>query len=329
MRHNVRTFDLFTAVLAVVGCLFAGNAHAQDAQDYPSKPIRIIAPVPPGGAVDALARIVAEKLREKWSQAVITENRDGAAGNIGAEAVFRAEPDGYTLLLTAGGVLVTNKMLYAKLTYDPEAFVPVSVVAANYSVLIVHPRIAAESLQQFIAFAKANPGRLDYASPGTGSGSHLTAELFKYVTGIDMLHVPYKGGAPALVAVISGQVPVNFGELGSVLPHVRAGKVRALAITSKMRNPSLPNVPTVSEVLPGFLATPWNGAVAPPGTPTAIANKLSTAIAEALKQPDVAKRLLDRNFETIGSTPAEMALFLKQERERWGNLIRAIGVKAD
>ena len=253
----------FLGALALAASLsFAASTQAQDAQTYPAKPIRFIVPVPPGGGVDALARIVAESLRSKWGQSVVVENRAGAGGNIGAEAVYKAEPDGYTLLFTAGGVLVTNKLLYAKLGYEPEAFVPVSIVAANYSVLIVHPKLGADSVQQLIAMAKANPDRLDYASPGSGTGSHLTAELFKSMAGVRIAHIPYKGTGPALADVLGGQVLSMFGELGSVLPHIRAGKLRALAVTSAKRNPSLPGVPAMSEVLPGFLATPWNGAVA-------------------------------------------------------------------
>jgi len=324
----MRNIFLCGAVLAA-SLAFAANTSAQDAQSYPGKPVRFIVPVPPGGGVDALARIVAEGLRSKWGQSVLVENRGGAGGNIGAEAVYRAEPDGHTLLFTAGGVLVTNKMLYATLNYEPELFVPVSMVAANYSVLIVHPRVAADSVQKLIALAKANPEQLDYASPGSGTGSHLTAELFKAMAGVKIAHIPYKGTGPALADIVGGQVATMFGELGSVLPHIRAGKLRALAVTSEKRNASLPDIPAMNEVLPGFLATPWNGTVAPPKTPVAIANKISAAIADGLRQPDIVKRLAERNFEPIGSSPEEMALFMRQEVERWGKVIRVIGAKAD
>jgi tripartite-type tricarboxylate transporter receptor subunit TctC len=310
---------------AAAALLLSANSHAQDAQTYPGRTVRFIVPVPADGGVDTLARIVAEVLRSKWGQPVVVENRAGAGGNIGAEAVFRAEPDGHTLLFTAGGVLVTNKMLYAKLGFDPEAFVPVSLVAANYSVLVVNPRkVAAESVQQLITFAKANPDRLDYASPGSGTGSHLTAELFKSAAGVKITHIPYKGTSPALNDIVSGQVGVMFAELGSVLPHIRAGTVRALAVTSEKRISSLPDVPALSEVLPGFLATPWNGIVAPPKTPPALASRISSAIADEIRQPDVVKRLNDRYFDVIGSTPDDMAHFMKQEVERWGTVIRTI-----
>ena len=324
----MRKLFLWGAFLSA-SLMFAANIHAQDAQAYPGKPVRFIVPVPPGGGVDALARMVAEGLRNKWGQSVLVENRGGAGGNIGAEAVYKAVPDGHTLLFTAGGVLVTNKMLYATLNYEPELFVPISVVAANYSVLIVHPKVAADSVQKLIAFAKANPDRLDYASPGSGTGSHLTAELFKAMAGIKIAHIPYKGTGPALADIVGGQVASMFGELGSVLPHIRAGRLRALAVTSDKRNPALPEVPAMNEVLPGFLATPWNGTVAPPKTPVAIANKISAAIAEVLRQPDTIKRLTERNFQPIGGSPEEMALFMRQEVERWGKVVRVIGAKAD
>jgi tripartite-type tricarboxylate transporter receptor subunit TctC len=309
--------------------LLAPAADAQDAQSFPGKPIKFVVPVPPGGGTDTLARIVGETLAKKWGQPVVVENRGGAGGNLGAEAVYKSDPDGHTLLFTAGGTLVNNKALYDKLNYDPAQFVPVSVVAANYSVLVVHPKVPASSVQQLIAYAKANPEKLDYASPGAGTGSHLTAELFKSMTGVQITHIPYKGTGPALGDLVGGQVTSMFAELGSVLPHIRAGKVRALAVTSEKRNASLPDVPTVAEALPGFIASPWNGVVAPPKTPAAVARKLSLAIAEGLRQPDVSKRLVERSFEPVGSTPEEMAAFMKQETERWDKVIRGIGLKAD
>ena len=316
---------LLFGIAVAVSLPFCVHSHAQDIAAYPNRSVRFIVPVPAGGGVDTLARIVAEVMRSKWGQPVVVENRAGAGGNIGAEAVYRADPDGYTLLFTAGGVLVTNKMLYSKLGFDPDAFVPVSLVAANYSVLVVNPKkVAAESTQQLIAFAKANPDLLDYASPGSGTGSHLTAELFKSAAGVKITHIPYKGTSPALNDIVSGQVGVMFAELGSVLPHIRAGTVRALAVTSEKRIAALPDVPTLSEVLPGVLATPWNGIVAPPKTPTALASRISSVIAEEINRPDVVKRLDDRSFDVIGSTPEQMAIFMKQEVERWGTVIRLI-----
>lgn len=322
MRGNV-----LRAGLALL--LFAAAANAQDVSVYPNKPIRFVVPFQPGGGTDALARIVGEGLQNKWGQPVIIENRGGAGGNIGAEAVYKADPDGYMLLFTAGGTLTNNKALYGRLNYEPEAFVPVALVAANFSVLVVHPKVPAGNLQQFIAYAKANPEKLDYASPGSGTGSHLTGEMFKVMAGVRIAHIPYKGTGPAMGDLVGGQVASMFAELGSVLPHIRAGKVRALAMTSEKRISALPDIPTVAEALPGFLSTPWNGAVAPPKTPMAIATKLSAAIGEVLRQPDVQKRLADRSFEAMGGTPEQMSLFMKQETERWDKVIRTIGLKAD
>jgi len=314
-------------MLLAAALAFSLAAHAQD---YPSKPIKIIVPTAPGAVSDNLARILAEMLREKWDQPVIVENRAGAAGNIGAEAVFRAAPDGYTLLFAVQPTLVVNKSLYARLAYDPDAFVPISVVAAATIVLVVHPKVAAEGVQQLIALARANPDRLNYASAGSGSTQHLTSELFKSRAGVKIVHVPYKGNPAAVVDLLGGRVDMMFAEISTALPHIRAGKLRALAIANEKRSPVLPEIPTVSELLPGFAVAPWWGMVAPPRTPSAIAEKISSAVAEVLRQPEVAKRLLDMgSIEAIGNSPAEMALFMRQERERWGNLIRAIGATAD
>ena len=303
---------------------------AAHAQDYPNKPVKIIVPTPPGGGPDVLARVVADKLWEKWGQAVIVENRGGAAGNIGMEVASKAAPDGYMLVFTPQPALVINKSLYTRLGYDPDAFEPISVVTAVPMVLVVHPKVAVQTVQQLIAYAKANPDRLNYASGGSGSTPHLAGELFKSRTGVRIVHVPYKGNAPAVGDLLGGQVDMMMLDLGSVLPHARAGKLRALAVLTEKRNPALPDVPAMSEVLPGFVVSPWWGMVAPPKTPAAITEKVSAAVAEVLKLPDVAKRLTEMGYlDAVGSTPAEMAQFLKVERERWGSLIRAIGAKAD
>lgn len=304
------------------------HAGAALAQDYPTKPIRIIVPYPPGGGVDFMARIVAEKLREKWGQPAIVENRVGGGGNIGTEYVAKASPDGHTLLFVAPGPMVINKSLYGKLAFDPDTLVPVSVVATVTNVLAVHPKLAADSVQQLIAFAKANPGRLNYATQAIGSVAHLTGELFQSTAGINIVHVPYKGAAPAIADLLGGQVDMAFLELSVVLPHIRAGKLRGLAVGDEKRHPSLPDIPAMTEVVPGLVFVTWYGFVAPPKTPHAIANKLSTAITEAVKQPDVAQQIRDRNAEVAGSTPEEMALLLKEERERYGKVIRATGMTA-
>jgi tripartite-type tricarboxylate transporter receptor subunit TctC len=299
------------------------------AQEYPSKPIRIVVPNPPGGALDTMGRAIGEKLREKWGQPVIPENRPGAGGNIGAEVVAKAAPDGYTLLITAPGPLVVNKYLFQDLSFDPDAFTPVSVVMSSPNVLVVRTGIAATNVRDLIAFAKANPGKLNYASQGTGTTAHLAAELFNSKAGVDLVHVPYKDSPGAILALVSGQVEVFFADLGNALRLIQAGKVRALAVGSEKRNSFLPELPAISEVLPGLISTFWAGIVAPPGTPSPLASQISAAIAEGLKRPDVLKQLHALNFEPVGSTPAEMSAFMKQERERWGGVVRSAGIKAD
>ena len=315
----------YTALAAPL-FLFLLTAHAQD---YPTKPISITVPAAAGGGLDRVARLLADKLRAKWNQPVMVENRAGAAGIIGSEYVAKAAPDGHTLLFAATGQLVINKSLYAKLNFDPDQFVPISLVTSAPNVLVVNPKVPAESVQQLIALAKAQPDKLSYASQGTGTTQHLSPELLKSLAGIHIVHVPYKGGAPALTDLLGGQVDMMFTEISGVLPHIRAGKLRALAVGSEKRASSLPTVPTMSEVIPGFVSMSWQGLVAPAGTPAAIANKLSGAVSEALHAPDVAKHISDANLESIGSTPTELAKFMTQERERWGKVIRATGAKAE
>jgi tripartite-type tricarboxylate transporter receptor subunit TctC len=305
-------------------------AFCAEAQDWPARTVRIIVPFPAGGSADLLPRVVAEKLSEKWGQPVIVENRPGAAGNIGADVVYRAEPDGYTLLSGPPPPLVINRLLYPKLTYDSSQFVPITVIGAIPNVLLVHPKTGVNTVQEFIALAKANPGRLNYASQGSGSTSHLTAELFKSMAGgLNITHVPYKGTAPALADLLAGQVEMMCDNLGVSLPHVKSGKLRALGVASTKRVPSLPDVPTLAEALPGFESIAWFGIVAPPKTPAAIAQKVSAGVADALKLPDVQKRLAEFSAEPMGLTPAQTAEFMKRETERWGAVIRSAGVRVD
>ena len=323
-----------TVVMVVMRSLLLAGAlalpFAVHAQDYPARPVKIIAPVPGGLGLDTFSRIVAEKLREKWNQAVIVENRTGVAGNIGAEAAFKAAPDGYTLLFSAHPALVVNKSLYARLSYDAEAFEPIGVLVKIPVVFVVHAGVAASSVQQLIALAKASPDKLNYASSGSGGTPHLAAEWLKTMEGLRIVHVPYKSNTNAVTDMLAGRVDMMFLNLDAVLPHIRAGKLRALAMAGDKRDAMLPDVPTMSEVLPGFVLDAWWGAVAPPKTPAALAQKISTAIAEVLRQPDMAKRLFDLgNIEPVGGTPADMARFMKQEREKWAHLVRASGAKED
>ena len=305
-------------------------ATTVSAQDWPQKTVRIIVPFPAGGSADLLPRYVGERLSQQWGQPVIVDNRPGAAGNIGATAAFQAEPDGYTLLSAPPPPLVINRLLYPKLGYDSAQFVPMTVIAAIPNVLLVNPKVSATSVGEFIALVKGNPGKLNYASQGNGTTSHLTAELFKSMAGgLQIAHVPYKGTAPALTDLLGGQVDLMFDNLGVSLPHVRSGKLKALAVASRTRVSSLPGTPTLAETLPGFEAVAWFGIVGPPKTPSAIAERVASGVAEALKNPEVLRRLAEMAAEPMGLNPAETAAFMKQETERWSAVIRSAGVKLE
>ena len=299
------------------------------AQEYPTKPIIIVVPFPPGGGVDRAGRLVGEKLRERWGQPVVVENRPGAAANIGAAYVAKAAPDGHTLLFTSPGPLVVNKTMFANLSYDPDQFVPVTVLMSGANMLTVHPKVGANTLEELLAYARANPGKLNYGTQGAGSTAHLATELLQSSAGITMVHVPYKGTGPAVADLLAGQVEVMFLEYANAGPHVRAGKLKLIAVGSEKRHPLLPDVPALNEVVPGFVSTNWTAVVAPPGTPSGIATKLSSTMAEILKLPDVAKQLQDLNNDPIGNTPEQMAAFVRQESTRWGQVIRKAGIKAE
>jgi len=316
--------------IALAICALIGPVGAQtDVAHYPDRPILIIVPYPPGGGTDILARVLAEKLQALLKQPIVIENRPGASGNLGSEAAFRAKPDGYTLLFSAQPPLVANESLYAKLNFDPDALVSVSVAATANIVLLVNPKVPVDTLQQFIDYAKANPGKLNYASQGIGSSGHLTGELFSMMAGVKMTHVPYAGTNPAVTDLIAGHVELMFGEMVTGGPFLGNGKLKLLGLGGEKRFPEYPDVPSISEALPGFFAKVWQGMVAPPGTPDAITNKLSVSINDALKMPDVAERLDKWYMTPVGSTPRDMDRFLKAERERWGNVIRASGTKIE
>jgi tripartite-type tricarboxylate transporter receptor subunit TctC len=298
------------------------------AQTYPSKPIQIIVPFVPGGGTDLLARVVADKLRDKFGQPVTVENRSGAAGNIGADAVFKAAPDGHTLLFTQPAPLVVNKALYGKLTFEPEQFVPIALVSIQDIMLAVNPKVPASSLPELIAYAWANPGRLNFGSSGAGSAPHLAAELFGSMAGVKMVHVPYKGSGESQAATLAGHVDLTVFAFSTALRHTKAGKLRAIAVGGARRNPQAPDVPSISEVLPGYSAASWTAFVAPPNTPAPVAQTLASAISEIVKMPDVQKRLVDAGDEPADMTPAQMTAFLREERQRWGTLIKDLGIEA-
>jgi tripartite-type tricarboxylate transporter receptor subunit TctC len=290
---------------------------------YPNKTVRVIVPFPAGGSNDVLCRILGEKFSAKWGQPVIVENRAGAGGNIGAEAVFKADADGYLLLCSPPGPLSINHNLYKALNYDPTAFVPVTVLAVVPNVVTVRLDLPANSLKELIAYAKANPGRINYASQGNGSTSHLSAAMLQTMAGLELVHIPYKGEGPALVDIVAGRVDIFVGNLAAALKFHQSNRARILAVASPRRSPVLPDVPTTAEAgLPGFITSAWFGLVAPPGTPASVVGKINADATEALKLPDVRARFLEQGAEPVGNTPAEMAAFVKEEVARWQKVIQ-------
>jgi tripartite-type tricarboxylate transporter receptor subunit TctC len=294
---------------------------------YPNKVVRVIVPFPAGGSNDVLCRILGDKLSQKWSQPVVVENRAGAGGNIGAEAVYRAEPDGYTLLCSPPGPLSINHNLYKGLGYEPAKFVPITVLAIVPNVVTARPDLPANSIRELIAYVKANPGKVVYASQGNGSTSHLSAQMFQAMAGLDMVHVPYKGEGPALTDIIASRVDIFIGNLAAALKYHQANRAKILAVASTRRSPVLPDIPTAAEAgLPGFVSSAWFGLVAPPGTPSAVAARVNADAVEALRLPDVQARFLEQGAEPVGNTQAEMAAFVKEEMARWQKVIQTANV---
>jgi tripartite-type tricarboxylate transporter receptor subunit TctC len=290
---------------------------------YPSKPVHIIVPYAAGGVADALPRIVGQKLMEKWGQSVIVENKPGASGNIGMEEGARAAPDGHTLVLAAAGNMTVNPTLFPKLPFDTyKDFTPVTLLASSPNVLVVNPSIPAKNLRELIAYAKANPGKLNFASPGEGSGAHLAGELLNIDAGVQTVHVPYKGIAPAVNDLLGGNVQMMFAGISTVLQHIKAGKLIAIAIASPQRSPQLPDVPTVSESgLPGFDVTSWYGIVVRSDTPQALVDKLYKDIAEVLKLPEVKAKLAALGLDPVGDTPQAFAALIKSESSKWTDIV--------
>jgi tripartite-type tricarboxylate transporter receptor subunit TctC len=317
------------AVLATVATLASGGAAR--AEDFPSKPIRLVVPFTPAGATDILARIVAQHLTQAWSQQVVVDNRPGAAGNIGTEIVAKSPADGYTLLMATISTHGINPSLYKKIGYDAvKDFQPVSLVAMVPNVLEVNPGVEAKSVQELIALAKANPGKLNFASSGSGTSIHMSGELFKLMTGVDIIHVPYKGSAPALTDLLGGQVQMMFDNLPASISHIRAGKLRPLAVTSDHRSAALPDVPTMAEAgLPGYEATAWFGLLAPAGTPRPIVDKMSAEIAKGIKTKEGQAQIAEQGAEPVGSTPEEFGTLIKGELEKWAKVVKASGAQVD
>ncbi|HZP78220.1 MAG TPA: tripartite tricarboxylate transporter substrate binding protein [Pseudolabrys sp.] len=319
------------ALLAIFALLVANPTSAQDAgKDYPNRAIKIIVSVPAGGGIDSITRIVAEKLRQRWHQPVTVENKGGQAGNIGSEAVFTAEPDGYTLLATVPAPLIVNAALYNTLRFDPTAFVPVSVMTIIPNALTVRPGLPVSSAREFLDYAKAHPGQLNYASQGNGTTSHLAGELLQRSTGLKLVHVPYKGTAPAINDLIGDHVDLMFLEMAAASGLQRAGHLKILALATQKRIATYPDIPTLAEVgVPNFQSETWNVIMAPPKTPPAIAAKLNAAINDALNEPDIRKQLDALSARAGNMSPAEVAKFIEAERTRWTDVVKAAGIKIE
>jgi len=327
MSRATVAFILLTASASFVPCAFAAQTEKGA---YPVKPIRLIVPLTAGGPTDILARIIAVPLAEPLGQQVIVDNRPGAGGNIGAELAAKSPADGYTLFMGTSGPLSINSSLYAKLAFDPiRDFAPVILAASAPFIVIVHPSVPANSMKELIALAKAKPGQLNYGSV-PGSASHLSTELFKMTAGVNIVHIPYKGAAPATTDVMAGQIQLSFASTPGSIPVVKAGKVKALGVTSARRIAKLPDVPTVAEAaLPGYEASVWYGVVAPAGTPRSIVQRLNTEIARIVADPAQRERMLAGDFEPTTSTPEQFAAFIKSETAKWGKVVKASGAKPE
>jgi tripartite-type tricarboxylate transporter receptor subunit TctC len=324
-----RTISRRSAILSTLGfVLTPAAAGAQNgAANFPDHPIRVIVSVPAGGGVDAVARLVTAKMHDILGQPFAVENKAGAGGSLAADAVFHAEPDGYTLLASQPAPITTNQFLYKSLDYDPTQLVPIAILSHVANVLLVRPDFPAKTAQELIAYAKANPGKLNYASQGIGTTSHLTAALFEKIAKVQLVHVPYKGTAPALNDIIAGHVDLMFTEIATSLPLAKAGKARILAVAMNERIPAIPDVPTLAEVgVPGCVSDTWQALSAPPKTPPAIVGKLNDAVNKAMKDPELLDRFEKLNLRPGGGTLAETSAYIKEETQKWGAVIREAGI---
>ncbi len=315
---------IFAAALALFACGVAG------AQEYPTRPIRLIAPFAPGGPTDLFARLMGAKLGERLGQPVLVENRPGAGGSVGAEAAAKATPDGYTLVLVSSSFAV-NATLYPKLPYDTlKDFAPVTLLASAPFLLAANQGVPAGSVRELIAYAKANPGKLNYGSGGSGSGPHIVAELFKSEAGVNIVHIPYKGTGPLTAALIAGDVQLAFGNIFALVPQIKSGRLKAIAVTGRERSSALPEVPTVAESgLPGFEAVGVHGLLAPAGTPRRIVDKLNAECVAILRSPEVRSQLASEGAEPVGNTPEQYAAHIAAEVQKWGRLVRERGIRAE
>ncbi|MGD9945201.1 MAG: tripartite tricarboxylate transporter substrate binding protein [Burkholderiaceae bacterium] len=321
----------------IVGCLIACAGAAASllppaayAQDYPAKPIRMIVPFSVGGPTDGMARDLAKRMADELGQPVIVDNRPGSGGNIGADMVARAAPDGYTLLFASNGPLAGNPSLYRSISYDPiKSFAPITAYAAIGNILAVHPSMPVQTLQELLQLVKSSPGKYSYASGGSGTTQHFSGELLKAMLGLDLAHVPYKGEAPAMTDALGGQVPIVFCSFSSCLAHVRSGKLRALAVTTARRNTALPTVPSLSEALPGYEMSAWYGLVAPSGTPAAVIRKLNAVAVRLIRSEAVASRIASYGGESMAGTPEEFGQFIQTEAVHWAQVVKTTHATVD
>ena len=317
--------------LAAVLALCAASAALAQGVPYPSKPVRLIVPFPPGGAVDYYARAVQTRLGETLGQPVVIENRAGAGGMIGAELVAKSPPDGYTLLVGNIAALAMNVGLYAKMPYDPvKDLTPVMRTVAVDYVMVVHPSVPARTVEELVAYARANPGKLSYGSAGSGSAPHLSMELFKQRAGIDLVHIPFKGGGPMVTDLLGGQIQVVIGDQANLMPHVKAGKLRALAVGTLVRSVNYPDLPTIAESgYPGFEARAWQGIAGPAGLPPDLTRQIQAAIAKTMAMPDVRAKLVEGGLDPIVSSPEEFGEFIRAEIAKWSKVAKDVGARVD
>ncbi|TFI46674.1 tripartite tricarboxylate transporter substrate binding protein [Diaphorobacter sp. DS2] len=327
LHHTTRRTLLASLAVAAAGALPMGAL----AQNFPTKPITIIVPFSAGGTTDILARIVGQGLTTELGQSVVVDNKPGAGGNIGGSLAAKAAADGYTLFMGTVGTHAINQSLYKKLPFDPvKDFAPLSRVATVPNLLVAHPSQPFKTVKEMIAYAKANPGKITFGSPGSGASPHVSGELFKSMTGTDMLHVPYKGSAPAMTDLLGGQTSVMFDNMPSAIQHVRSGKLRPIAVTTAKRSPELPDVPTIAEAgVPGYEATSWFGMFAPAGTPKPVLDKLHAALIKVLNQADVKKKIAEQGGDVVAETPAQFAAFIQAESVKWGKVVKESGATAD
>ncbi len=324
MQRREFIFALGGAAAAITGALAAA------ADDYPNRPITLVVNFPPGGSTDAMARILREPLSHGLGQSIVIDNRGGAGGTMGAAAAANAKPDGYTLLLSVNSSLITNKFLQRNFPFDPRtAFAPITLTSDVALVLAVHPSLPVHDVSELIEYARTNPGKLAYGSAGIGTMHHIMGELIKQKTGIEMVHVPYRGGAPLMQDLIAGNVKVSFNTLPTALPQAQAGMIRIIAVAEKARLPELPDIPTIDETIGGVVNIGWNGLLAPAGTPAPIIDKLNAVAVAALKTPDIIAKMKLQGLHAMSSTPAEFASLIAREVDYWGAIIPAIGIQPE